>query len=68
MACAASSMIFTPRALARAISSSISTICPYRCTGTMARVRGVIARFTAAGSMLNVSGKMSTKTGVPPAL
>ena len=34
----------------------------------MARVRGVIAASTAVGSILNVPGSMSTKTGVPPAL
>src|SRR5437899_6697965 len=34
----------------------------------MARVRGVTAASTAAGSMLNVAGSISTKTGVPPAL
>src|SRR5438105_3091701 len=34
----------------------------------MARVRGVMAASTAAGSILNVSGSMSTNTGVPPAL
>src|SRR6267143_6952676 len=34
----------------------------------MARVRGVIAASTAAGSILNVPGSMSTNTGVPPAL
>src|SRR5690348_7138037 len=34
----------------------------------MARVRGVRAASMAAGSMLNVSASMSTKTGVPPAL
>src|SRR5256884_266623 len=34
----------------------------------MARVRGVIAASTAVGSLLNVPGSMSTKTGVPPAL
>ena len=33
-----------------------------------ARVRGVIARSTAAGSRLYVPGSMSTNTGVPPAL
>ena len=32
----------------------------------MARVRDVTARRTAAGSMLKVTGSMSTKTGVAP--
>ena len=39
---------------------------PNRCTGTMARVRGVTARATAAGSRLKVAGSMSTNTGVAP--
>ena len=39
---------------------------PNTCTGTIARVRGVIAASTAAGSMLNVTGSMSAKTGVAP--
>src|SRR5213596_2116308 len=34
----------------------------------MARVRGVMAASTAAGSRLKVPGSMSTNTGVPPAL
>ena len=33
----------------------------------MARVRGVTARSTAAGSMFSVSGSTSTMTGVAPA-
>ena len=36
------------------------------CTGTMARVRGVIAASTAAGSRLKVTGSMSAKTGSAP--
>ena len=43
-------------------------IWPKRCTGTMARVRGVIAASTVSGSILKVSASISTKTGVPPAL
>ena len=46
----------------------MAAIWPNRCTATMARVRGVTAASTAAGSMLNVAGSMSTNTGVPPAL
>src|SRR6184192_1270956 len=61
-------MIFTSRARASGNSRSSAAICPYRCTGTIARVRGVSAAATAAGSMLKVSGSTSTKTGVPPAL
>ena len=34
----------------------------------IARVRGVMAASTAAVSMLNVPGSISTNTGVPPAL
>src|SRR5213592_2338333 len=34
----------------------------------MARVRGLMAASTAAGSRLKVPGSMSTNTGVPPAL
>ena len=40
---------------------------PYRCTGTIARVRGVTAAAQAAGSSVSVSGSTSTKTGVAPA-
>ena len=36
---------------------------PYKCVGTTARVRGVIARSNAAGSRLNVTGSTSAKTG-----
>src|SRR6266571_2520096 len=67
IAWAASSRILRPRA-ANGSNRSIAAIWPYRCTGTMARVRGVMARPTAAGSMLKVSGSTSTNTGVPPAL
>src|SRR6185369_8419779 len=39
---------------------------PWRWTGTMARVRGPMAASTFAGSMPNVRGSTSTKTGTPP--
>ncbi len=64
----ASSITGRWRGAAIASSRSMAAICPYKWTGTIARVRGVIARCTASGSMLNVPGSMSTKTGVPPAL
>ncbi len=37
---------------------------PPRCTGMMARVRGVMRRSTSAGSRLNVSRSTSAKTGM----
>ncbi len=40
---------------------------PYKCVGTTARVRGVIARSNASGSRLNVTGSTSAKTGLSPA-
>ena len=64
----ASSITGTPRLAAMASTRSMYAIWPKRCTGMIARVRGVMARSSAAGSMLNVSGSMSTNTGVPPAL
>ena len=39
---------------------------PYRCTGMIARVRGVIARSTASAVMLCVAGSGSTGTGAAP--
>ena len=39
---------------------------PIWCTHRIARVRGVMACSTSAGSMLYVSGSMSTKTGSAP--
>ena len=68
IACAASSMTGIPWCAARGRISSISTIWPNRWTTMIARVRGVMAASMAAGEMLNVTGSMSTKTGVPPAL
>src|SRR5687767_3295142 len=51
---------------ARAVSASISAASPCRCTATIARVRGVSLRATAAGSRLYVLGSTSAKTGRPP--
>ncbi len=45
---------------------SISAGWPYRCTGTIAFVRLVIARSSCAGSIVNVFGSMSTKTARAP--
>ena len=42
------------------------TACPIWCTTRMALVRGVIAASMRSGSMLWVSGSMSTNTGVAP--
>ena len=39
---------------------------PNTCVATIADVRGVIAASTACGSMVNVLGSMSAKTGVHP--
>jgi hypothetical protein len=51
-------------AIARIVS--ISADWPNKCTGMMALVRGVMARSIRWGSMLKVSGSMSTKTGRAP--
>ena len=40
---------------------------PAKCTGRMARVRGVIASRAASGSMFMVAGSTSASTGVAPA-
>src|SRR6266511_1226007 len=53
-------------ALPISCSSSICAGCPYRSTGINARVRGVIAASTLAGSMQYVSFSMSTNTGRAP--
>ncbi len=39
---------------------------PYKCTGTITFVRGVIAFSTALGSMHQVSGSTSTITAFAP--
>ena len=46
--------------------SVMSATWPYRLTGMIARVFGVIAASIRRGSMLQVSGSMSTKTGRAP--
>ena len=46
----------------------MSAACPYRCTGMIAFVRGVIAFVTSQGSMLPVLSSQSAKTGVAPAI
>ena len=48
------------------MSWSIAAGWPYRCTGMIAAVRGVIAAATAAGSRQKLSGSMSAKTGSAP--
>ena len=45
---------------------SMSAHWPYRLTGMMARVRGVMRASISVESMLQVSGSMSANTGVPP--
>ena len=47
---------------------SIGAGWPYRCTATTARVRGVSARSSAAGSSVHVAGSTSTNTGCAPAM
>ena len=44
----------------------MSAGCPYRCTGRIAFVRGVTAASICRGSIVNVRGSMSTKTGCAP--
>src|SRR4051812_33013922 len=48
------------------VSAPRSAACPYRWTGRMALVRGVILASTWAGSMVYVAGSTSTYTGVAP--
>ncbi len=65
--CAASSTIPTwPGSWAR--SAVTSAICPYRCTGTTARVAGPTAANAACGSRRYVSGRQSARTGRAPIL
>src|SRR5262249_29613640 len=61
-ACAASSISGTPSDA----SSSSGAGRPKRCTGMIARVRGVIRAATSSASRLSVSGSTSAKTGVAP--
>ncbi len=63
---AQSSITFRPRACAISVMRSMSAMREPRCTGRMARVSGVIAASIFAASMHQVSGSMSTKTGLKP--
>ena len=65
--CAASSITGRPWRAAMALIAFMSAHWPYRLTGMMARVRGVIAASTNDASISAVSGSMSTKTGFAPA-
>ena len=47
---------------------AMSAGCPYRCTGMIAAVRGVIAASVAAGSIVRRSGSMSANTGLAPVI
>src|SRR5574343_858776 len=60
-------MTTRPWRAARALISSMSATWPYRLTGMMARVRGVIFAARPATSRLAVSASTSAKTGTPPA-
>jgi hypothetical protein len=46
--------------------SAIGARRPNRCTGMIARVRGVIAASASAGSIFCVAGSISTSTGRAP--
>ncbi len=61
-ACAASSISGGPSEA----SSSSGAGRPKRCTGMIARVRGVIRAATSSTSRLNVCGSTSAKTGTAP--
>jgi hypothetical protein len=49
-----------------ALISAMSATWPYRLTGMMALVRGVTLASISPASMLQVSGSMSTNTGLAP--
>ena len=66
--CAQSSMTFTPCRRPTAMMPSMSQHWPARCTGTMARVRGVISVSSRAGSMLSVRGSTSQNTTFAPSV
>ena len=53
-----------PVAAAISMIGSMSAIRPCRCTGMIALVRGVIAASISAGSIVQVTGSTSTKTGL----
>ena len=63
-----SSTIGTPRRCAIRSMAVMSAPCPYRCTGTMARVRAVIACSIRSGSSVRRSASMSTKIGRAPTM
>ena len=56
----------SPWRAAIALISFMSATWPYRLTGMIALVRGVMAASINDASMLQVSGSMSTNTGTPP--
>jgi hypothetical protein len=64
--CAQSSITFTPRRRAISMIRSMAQHCPARCTGTMARVLGVMRASSFAGSMFSVRGSTSQKTIFAP--
>jgi len=49
-----------------AVIASMAQARPAKCTGRMARVRGVIRSSMPRGSMFMVTGSMSANTGVAP--
>ena len=55
-------------AVSDSLERVMSAACPYRCTGRIARVRVVMARSTASGSIVNRRGSTSAKTGRAPAI
>ena len=57
-----------PGAAAMAAMAGMSAAWPYRCTGRMAAVRGVIAASIAAGSIVSLRGSMSANTGRAPVI
>jgi len=63
---AGSSITARPCAFATASMASAAQGRPKRSTGMIALVREVTAASTAAGSMVSVSGRMSTNTGLAP--
>src|SRR3970040_2084133 len=71
--CAASSMTASLCRSAIAMTASMSAACPYRCTGRLAFVRGVIARSTAAAPHPlhcddQAAGAVGHRQGVPGAV
>ncbi len=65
-ACAASSTTTRPRSAARRRTPARSTGAPQKCTGMMARVRGVMRRATSARSRFSERGWTSQNTVRPP--